>query len=133
MAYRLVRNPAVLIAALTVATVVGAVSVGSLVQVFTVGTSRLGLESPAGIAVSIVLATLSMGTIAAIMVAILRWAGGHDDEDWRGGDDDGDEPPPTDGPYGEPDWWPDFERELAAYAAQRERRGQLDDAPLVGR
>jgi hypothetical protein len=132
MAYRLVRHPAVLIAALAVATVVGAVSVGSLVQVVTVGTSRLGLESPAGIALSIVLATLSMGTIAAIMVGILRWAGGGDDEDWRGGDDDA-EPPPTDGPYGEPEWWPDFERELAAYAAQRDRRRQRDDAPLVGR
>ena len=126
----MVRHPAVLIATLFVATLVGAVAVGSLVQVFVVGTSRVGLESPAGVAVSVVLALLSIGTIAAIMVAVARGAGGRDDDDFRSGDDR-DKPPPTDGPWGEPEWWPDFERELASYMTDSERGRRRDDAPVV--
>ena len=93
----------------------------------------MGLESPAGVAVSIVLALLSIATIAAIMLAVARGAGGYDDEDFRGGDDDPDEPPPTDGPWGEPEWWPEFERGLASYVADSENTRRPEDAPLVVR
>lgn len=134
MARRMARHPAVLIAALAVSTLVGAAAVGSLVQVFVVGTSRLGLESPAGVAVSIAVALLSMATIGAIMYVVMRGAGGYDDEDFRrGGEDDGPPPPSPDGPYGEPEWWPEFEAKLGSYLTEAERHRVREETPVAGR
>lgn len=127
MSSRLARHPGVIIAALAAATVVGAFSVGSMVQVFVVGTSRLGLDSPAGVALSAVCAILSTATIVALLFVVMR-GGGRDDDDFRHGDDDDRTPPPTpDGPFGEPDWWADFEQDFATYTGER------DDAPRRGR
>lgn len=134
MARRLARHPAVLIAALAVSTLLGAAAVGSLVQMFVVGTSRLGLDSPAGVAVSIVVALLSMATIGAIMYVVMRGAGGYDDDDFRRGDDDDRPPPPSpDGPWGEPEWWPEFEAELGSYLSDAERRRVKEETPVVAR
>jgi hypothetical protein len=56
---------------------------------------------------------VSIGTITATLHA---WTQGGDDGDTRpghGGDHGGDGSPPS--------WWPDFERQLALYAAERDR------------
>lgn len=126
MSNRLARHPGVIIAVLAAATVVGAFSVGSMVQVFVVGTSRLGLDSPLGVALSGACATLSAATIVALLFVVMR-GGGRDDDDFRRGNDEDRTPPPSDGPFGEPDWWADFEQDFASYA------GDHDDASHRGR
>lgn len=129
MSHRLVRHPGIIITALAVATLVGAFSVGSMVQVFVVGTSRLGLDSPAGVALSALCASLATATIIGLLLVVMRGGGGgYDDDDFRRGDD---EPPPPHaprGPFGEPDWWPSFEQEFAIYVDERDdarRRGRV--------
>jgi len=128
MSSRLARHPGIIIAALAAATVVGAFSVGSMVQVFVVGTSRLGLDSPVGVALSGVCATLSAATIVALLFVVMRGSGRDDDDFRHGDDDDRTPPPPSDGPFGEPDWWADFEQDFATYAGDRDdalRRGRI--------
>lgn len=126
---RLVHHPGVIIATLALATVVGAFSVGNMVQVFAVGTSRVGLDSPGGVALSAVCALLSAATIVFIMFVIMHGSGG---DDFRRGDDDDDVPPPPepDGPYGEPEWWADFEREFANYSSESSSSRRRSE-PLV--
>ncbi len=134
MSSSLARHPSVIIAALVAATVVGAFAVGSLVQVFVVGTSRLGLESPAGVALSAVCAILASATIVGLMFVVMRGGGGYDDEDFRHGEDDpSPPPPPPDGPFGEPEWWAEFEREFATYAGERDEFRSRDRVPATTR
>jgi hypothetical protein len=133
MSRRLVRHPGVIIAALAAATVVGAFSVGSMVQVFVVGTSRLGLDSPAGVALSAVCAALATATIVGLMFVVMRGGGGHDDDDWRHGDDDVPPPPAPDGPYGEPEWWRDFEHEFSTYVREPSHTRRGDETPATVR
>jgi hypothetical protein len=65
-----------------------------------------------------------------LLLAILVFGGvgsggtpGGDDSGGGGGGSvrDPDPPRPGGGVGGDPDWWPDFEREFAAYVATRER------------
>ena len=117
MSHRLVRHPVFLLIALHVAMAVGAIFVSSTVQAFLVGTSWLGLESPPGIVLSVVCSILAMAAVTVIAFLVVSVLGGPDDD---GGTDD-DPPPEPEGPEGEPDWWPEFERELASYLSERER------------
>ena len=118
MARRIVSYPAVILTALTVFMLAGSVFVSSTVQVFLVGTSWLGLAGPPGVGLSVSGAVLSMMAVAAILFVALRpgYGDGNDDD----GFDDDEPPPAPEGPEGEPAWWPEFEREFAAYSAERD-------------
>ncbi len=118
MARRIVSYPAVMLTALTVLMLAGSVFVSSTVQVAVVGTSWLGLDSTPGVGVSVAGAVLAMMGVAAITFTALRPGYGDGNDD--GGFDDDEPPPAPEGPEGEPAWWPDFERELAAYTSERD-------------
>jgi len=123
------RHPAVVLTALNAAMLAGSLFVSSTVQAFLVGTSWLGLASPAGIALSIVCSLLAMAAVVAIVFFAVSADDGRDDG--RGGGED--TPPPPDDPDGEdPDWWPEFERELAAYLGDAERTRETP-APALPR
>jgi len=105
------RHPAVVLTALNAAMLTGSLFVSSTVQAFLVGTSWLGLASPAGIALSMACSLLAMAAVIAIVFLALSGDDGRDDG--RGEGDD--TPPLPEDPDGDPAWWPEFERDLAAY------------------
>jgi hypothetical protein len=116
----MVRHPGLFLMALVVTMLAGSLSVSSTVEVATVGTSWLGLDSAAGLGVSIACSILALVAVAFLVYVGLSAGYGEDDDDGRGGDD---EPPAPEGPSGEPVWWPEFERELAAYLREPSRSG----------
>ncbi len=123
MARFIVRHLGLTMTAMLILTLAGSLSVSSMVEVFAVGTSWLGLDSNAGIFASVVCAVLAVVVVTVICFLVLSAGGGEDDDD-RGDDD---EPPAPEGPSGEPAWWPAFERELATY--QREAEPDGSSAP----
>ena len=123
---RRIRHPAVVLTALNAAMVAGSLFVSSTVQALLVGTSWLGLASPAGIALSIVCSLLAMAAVIAIV--FLAASGDDGRDDGPGGDEDA--PPPPEDPDDEPDWWPEFERELATYTGNAERGRELPEPAL---
>ena len=131
MASRVAGHPALGLMALVVVMTTGAIFVGSTVEMVLVGTSRLGLDSGAGVFVSVACSVLSLGAVAFLLVA-LGAGDGHDDDDGGHGGDD--EPPSPEGPSGEPSWWPDFERDLAAYLREPEhsRSGRETPSTIPG-
>lgn len=107
---------------------VGSIFVSSTVEVFLVGTSWLGLDSPVGVAASVGCAIVTMAAVAIIMfVAVLDDEDDDDDDDDGSGRDGG--PPPPDDPGGEPAWWPQFERDLATYLSDRDRDRSGSETP----
>lgn len=130
MLRRLARHPAVILTALNAAMLAGSLFVSSTVQAFLVGTSWLGLASPAGIALSIACSLLAMAAVIAIVFFAISGDDGRDD----GGGEDEDPPPPPEDPDGDPDWWPEFERELAAYLGDpaRSRKSPEHALPRAG-
>ena len=78
---------------------------------------------------SMIALTLCTFGLASLATAISIHLATRDEEEHRGGDDnDGPRSRPQ-GPVdgggdGEPPWWPEFERQMAAYAAHRERERQ---------
>ena len=117
--------------ALVVVMTTGAIFIGSTVEMFLVGTSRLGLDSGAGVFVSVACSVLSLAAVAFLLVALGAGDGHGDDDGGHGGDD---EPPSPEGPSGEPSWWPDFERDLAAYLREPEhsRSGRETPSTMPG-
>jgi len=115
----MVKHPGLFLMALVVAMLAGSISVSSAVEIVVVGTSWLGLDSAAGLAVSLACSVLALAAVA-FLVYVGFSAGHGEDDDWRGGD----EPPAPEGPSGEPVWWPEFERELAAYLHEPSRSGR---------
>jgi len=112
------RHPALSIMVLVVAMLVGSIAVSSTVEVVLVGTSWLGLDSAAGVGLSVAGSILALVVVAVLVFSALD-AGYGDDDDGRGRD----EPPAPEGPSGEPVWWPGFEREFAAYLREPTRSG----------
>jgi hypothetical protein len=70
---------------------------------------------------SAVFAVGSVATAIAIHLATCD-AEEHRDEGAGGAPRPGPEAPNGGGGDGEPPWWPEFERQLSAYAVERERR-----------
>ena len=125
----MVWHPALSVMALLVVMTTGAISVSSTVEMFLVDTSWLGLDSVAGVFVSVACSVLSLVAVAFLLLVILGAGGGADDDDGRGGDD---EPPAPQGPSGEPSWWPDFEREFEAYLREPEHSlGGSETRPTI--
>lgn len=113
------RHRAATFAALLIATVVGAAAVGSLVRVVVFGTTPLGFDRLAVVAVSVVCAILATPTIVGILLVLLR-----------GEDDGGDTTPPApEGPSTEPEWWPQFERDFAVYMAEQQQAVSRERTP----
>lgn len=127
MARRLARHPVLCLVALGVLMLVGSVYVSSTVEVLLVGTSWLGLDSAAGVCFSVAGTIVSLVGIAFLLFVALRTDDG-DDDDGRGGDDG---PPTPEGPSEDPDWWPGFEREFAAYLHEPEGTRRGDETPVV--
>ncbi len=75
------------------------------------------------VVLSVVGATLLVCLIAG--VCLLVWSAHHwqprddSDDDGGGGLHRDDPPPPITPPSGDPVWWPEFERQFAAYVAAR--------------
>lgn len=114
---RLATHPATTFTVLLVAPVLAAAAVGSLVRLLVFGTTLLGVDRQAVAAVSVVCAIMATPTVVAIVLALMR---GDDGEGGTRGDD---QPPTPEGPSGEPEWWPSFERDFAAYAAGQQHVG----------
>ena len=122
----MVRHPVLCLMALLVAMTTAAISMSSAVEVFLVGTSWLGLDSAAGVFMSVACSFLSLLAVSFLLLVALVGADGEDDDDGRGGDG---EPPVPEGPSGDPAWWPDFEREFAAYLREPEHSRSGGDTP----
>lgn len=126
MSSRAARHPAVLVPALIVIMFAGSVLVGSAVEYFAVGSSRLDLDSETGVGIAIGGSLLAMAAIAAILFLAFGADQGHGggDEGHGGG---GVPPLPPRDPFGErePLWWPQFEQDLDAYLREPagDRRG----------
>ena len=130
MASRVAGHPALGLMALVVVMTTGAMSVSSTVEVALVETSWLGLDSVAGVVMSVACSVLSLGAVAFLLLA-LGASDGEDDDDGREGDD---EPPAPEGPSHDPAWWPDFEREFAAYLREpaHSRSGRETSSTIFG-
>jgi hypothetical protein len=74
--------------------------------------------------------------LLAIAIAAIRAGGGADGGPGNGGGGGGlprrPQTPPGPPDAGEPPWWPQFEREFAAYVAARARRDGRDAVPAAG-
>ena len=127
-ARRLAEHPVLTVVVLGVIMLTGSIAVSSTVEVALVGTSWLGLDSPAGVGVTIACSILSLMSVALVLFLTLGTGGEEDDEDWRDG---GDEPPKPEGPSGEPVWWPGFEEEFAAYLADSQRDRDAGKKPSL--
>ena len=119
---------------LIVTMLAGSVLLGSAVEFLAVGTSRLGLDSSSGLAISLGGSLIAMLAIVGIVFFALGTDQGHgrDDE----GDGGGGEPPPAPrDPFGErePLWWPQFEEDLDAYlrAPAGDRGGEPERLPAL--
>ncbi len=121
------RYPGLSFLALAVLMPLGSISVSSPVQVVLVDESWLGLDSAAGVCVSVACSILALGAIAFLLYVLLCADDGEDD-DGRGG---GDEPPAPEGPSGEPTWWPQFEQEFAAYVHEPARDRGASETPVT--
>jgi len=113
MSSRAARHPAVILPALIVTMLAGSVLVGSAVEYFAVGTSRLGLDSTTGVGLAIGGSLLAMAAVVAILFLALGTDQGHGDDDHGDGGDD--VPPAPKDPFGEPLWWPQFEQDFDTY------------------
>jgi hypothetical protein len=104
----------VIVPALIAIMLAGSVLVGSTVQYLAVGTSLLGLDSTAGLGLSIGGSVLAMVAVAVIAFLAFGSDQGHGRDDHG---DPGDRVPPTPpkDTFGEPLWWPQFERDLDDY------------------
>jgi hypothetical protein len=122
----MVWHPALSLMALVAFMTTGALSVSSTVEMFLVDTSWRGLNSVAGVFVSVACSILSLAAVAFLLLVALGAGGGEDDDHGHEGDD---EPPAPQGPSGEPTWWPDFEREFEAYLREPEHSRSGGDTP----
>lgn len=129
MARRVVTHPGLSLIVLSAVTVAGSISVSSTVEFLAVGTSWLGLDSFAGVCVSVACSILALAAVAFLAFSALSDGDGEDDA--GGGDDD--EPPAPEGPSGEPAWWPRFEQDFTAYAREpeRSRSGRETRSPIA--
>ncbi len=116
------QHPGLTFLALVGAMLAGSISVSSVVGFVLVERSWLGLESPAGLGLSVVCSVLALVAVAFLVFVCLSAGYGEDDsdddDDGRGGDD---WPPAPEGPSGEPVWWPEFEREFAEHLREPTR------------
>jgi hypothetical protein len=121
-------HPGLTLIALVLAMPVASISVSSTVEVAAVGRSRLGLDSAAGVLVSVTSSVLALAAVAFLLYVVFCAGDWGDDDDGRGG---GDEPPAPEGPSGEPDWWPLFEQEFATHLREQERSVSESQTPAT--
>lgn len=130
MSSRAARHPAVIFPALILTMLAGCILVGSTVEYFAVGTSRLGLDSSGGAGVSIGGSLLAMVAIVVILFLALGTDQGHGRDDHGDGGSDVPPPAPRD-PYGEPLWWREFEQDFDAYLRQPGSRSEPERIPAL--